>query len=201
MNNSSLVTVGKSFLEPNAWLSSIVVAIVIAVIGLIAGRIAGKLIKRILQDFEFDKSLKKIGVKISIERYISGFISYSIYIIFFLIALNYVGISSLLLNILFVAIIIVLAISLILALRDSLPNVMASSTIRQNPNLKSGKKLTIGGVTGKINEITYFETRIECDNGDIIHIPNSLFVKEQYIITKAKNKEVNKEAQNNKSKK
>ena len=172
----------NSLIEINPFLTSILIAIVIFLGGLILGRILGKLIEKFLKDFKIDSNIKKkTNIKLSIGKLLSVFIQASIYIIFAVLALNHIGITSLLLNIIFIAIIIVLSISFLLALKDSLPNMIAGLTLRKKSNLKLNTKININNIEGTIIELNLFEVKIEKTNKDILHIPNSLFVKSKYI--------------------
>lgn len=181
--NETLLLAKESLVTVNPLLTSIVLAIVIFIAGLILGRISGKIIERIMKNFKVDPTLKKkTNIKLSIGKFLSVFVQTSIYIIFTIIALNYIGITSLLLNILFVAIIVILSISFLLALKDSLPNLIAGLSIRRN--LVVGKKLKTNDLEGVIKSLTLFEVEVEKSNGDILHIPNSVFVKEKYVTKK-----------------
>ncbi|MGE0793506.1 MAG: mechanosensitive ion channel domain-containing protein [Candidatus Woesearchaeota archaeon] len=180
MNETQLLTT-NTYLTSIPLVTNILIAILILIIGIIIGRITAKLIERIFKDLKLDPTLKKTtGIKASIGNLLSVFIQASIYIIFSIIALNYVGITSILLNILFIAIIIILVISFILALKDSIPNILAGKTIRKYSKLKVGDKISIENIEGTIIELNLFEVKVETKDKDILHIPNSLFTRTKY---------------------
>src|SRR6056297_1190998 len=174
MNETELLMTNNIIMS-NPLITNIVVAIIIFIIGIILGRIAGKIVEKLLKDLKFDSTLKKkTSIKSSLEKLLSVFVQVSIYIIFTVIALNYVGVTSLILNILFIVVIFVLAISFILALKDLLPNLISGNKIRKVSEIQIGAKIKIENVEGTIKELTMTEVKIERTNGDILHIPNSL---------------------------
>ncbi len=182
MNESLLISQG-ALLTSNPFLTSIVIAMIIFISGLIIGRIVGKIIEKLLKEFRVDPTIKKkTNIKLSVGKLLGVFVQTSIYILFTVIALNYVGLTSLILNIISIAIIIILSISFILALKDSLPNLIAGISIRKN--LSIGKKLKYKDLEGLVEEISLFEVKIKKSNDDVLHIPNSVFVKEKYITKK-----------------
>jgi small conductance mechanosensitive channel len=175
MNQSMLLT-KQNFVTTNPYLISIVIAIVIFISGLIIGRLVGKLINKLLSNTKFDTAIKKkTGIKTSIQKLIVMLIEISIYILFTGIALNYLGITSFVLNILLIAI------SFMLALKDSIPNLIAGFLITRKTRLKIDDKIIVDSIEGKIIEMNFFEVRVEKQNGDIFYIPNSFFLKQKYV--------------------
>lgn len=184
MNDTSILMT-RDIVMSNELVAKITVAIVILIIGIILGRITAKILQKILNDLNLDSVVKKrTGFKPSIANLIVVFSEATIYVIFSIIALNYVGVTSLILNVLFIAIIFVLSISFMLALKDFLPNVFAGLKLAKNKDMKEGKKIIISGIEGTIKEISLTEIKIEKSNKDDIHIPNALFLKEFYITKK-----------------
>lgn len=180
MNESILNVSAENLLQNNPFINNIVIALVWFFMGLIIGHIVGKILQKVLKEFEVDKTLKeKMGVKSSFEKIISGTISYSIYFIFTIIALNQVGITNLLLNIISIAVIIVLFISALLAIKDLIPNIIAYRQISKN--IPKGTIIEINSVKGKVLEVNFSETKVETKQSDVIHIPNRLFLKEPHV--------------------
>lgn len=177
----------QSLVFSNPIINNILIAIIIFFLGLIIGRIAGRLVTRIIKQFEIDSTVKKrTGVKTSFSNAGGNIVSFIIYFVFLIIALNYVGITSLLLNIISIILIIVLAISAFMGVKESVPNMVGARKIRKTVSV--GDKIKIGTVEGHIEAITALETRILTKKGDLIHIPNSLFLKEKYTSRKSKRK-------------
>ena len=180
MNTSLGNLTAGSLLQSNPVINKIIVAIIIFFVGLIIGRVLGKLVERILREFHVDKTVKdKIGLSTSMQKLVGGIVSYSIYFVFVIIALNYIGITSLLLNILSIIVILVLFISAILSLKDAIPNVLAYSQVSKN--VKEGDTIMVKSVEGKVKDMSMFATIVETKNGDEIRIPNNLFLKETHI--------------------
>jgi small-conductance mechanosensitive channel len=181
INNSVANITSQSLLTSNQTINNIVIAIIIVLLGLLIGKVLGKVIERLLKEFRIDKTVKeKTGFNSSLQKIISNIVSYAIYFVFLIIALNQVGITSLLLNVLSIVVILILAISTILSIKDSVPNMIAHKRIKET--MKKGDKITLGNsVEGKIDEITLFETKLTTKSGDEIYIPNSLFLKETHV--------------------
>ena len=162
-------------------LTQIGIAIAIFLIGLILGRIASKLVHKFLEFLGLEDALFKRGKRaFSVHRLISESVALIVYIIFAIIALNYIGITSIILTVLgSVAVIVILA-SAFLSLRDSIPNMMAYTTIVKEQSFAPGDVIKLDSVTGEIKKITVFEVQVETKIGDVIHIPNRAFVREKY---------------------
>lgn len=179
MNNTTLAQ--PPILQSSDLISSLTVAFILFVLGLIIGRILGKVVEKVLKEFKVGSAVrKKTGMKTSFEKLVSGFVSYCIYIVFFILALNKIGITAVILDIVAIIIVVVLAISLILSIKDSMPNIIAYRKLAGRKDVAVGKKITVQNITGEIEEMTLFEVKVRTSSGDIIHIPNSLLMKETY---------------------
>lgn len=163
------------------FMTNIVIAIVIILIGFIIGRILGKLIQGILHELELNKILEKAGLNISIEELLGHLTSYFIYFIAVVMALNQIGITTIILNILIGAFIVIVIISLILAFKDFIPNMVAGIFIHQKRFINIGDKIKLNDIEGRIIDINLVETQIETKDKDIIYIPNSLLTKKNII--------------------
>jgi len=180
MNDTLINATGKSLIFVNHIATQIVVAIIIFLVGLIIARILSKTAYKILKNFSLDGTVKKkTGIKTSFEQLISNSIFFVVMLIFLVIALNYIGVTSLILNILSIAVIIIVVISVILSIKDNIPNIIAYRAIRQKDLIKEGDVITIDGARGTVEEITMFQVRI-CKKEDCIYIPNSLFLKKEF---------------------
>lgn len=179
-----------ALLASNTLVNEIVIAIGIFLLGLIIGRIAGRLVGRFVKNFGVDGFVKKkTSLKFSMEKFIGGLVSVVIYIVFFIIALNYVGITSLLINVLSFIIIIVIAITAILAIKDSIPNFVAYRKITKVDRVRISDFISFDNVSGTVIDMDALEVQIETKSKDIIHIPNCVFVKKMYSVKRKKNKE------------
>lgn len=161
-------------------MTNIVAAIIIFLIGVIVGRIVGRLTQKLLHELELNNIFKKTAdTKFDIEHAVGGFIMYFIYFIALIMALNQVGLTTTVLNILSGGIIIIIVISIILAIKDFIPNIFAGLLIHRKGFIKKGDKVSIRGIKGKVIYISLIETRIQMKDGDIFYIPNSLLTKSE----------------------
>ena len=101
-------------------------------------------------------------------------------------ALNQLGITTLLLNIISIAIILLLTFSLILAIKDFIPNMIAGIKINKKEIVKKGDKISFDRIYAIVNEVTLTETKLGSKSGDIIFIPNSFLLKKVIKIHKRK---------------
>jgi len=180
MNESFLNVTTGDLMNSNPLINNIIIALVWLFVGLIIGHLVGRLIEKVMKEFQVDKKIKeKIGLRTSVEKLLSSVVSFSIYFVFVIIALNQVGITSLILNIISISVVLVLFISLLLLIKDLIPNLVAYRQISKSVPIDSLIEIT--SVKGKVLDITFSETQVETKHGDIIHIPNRLFLKESYV--------------------
>ena len=189
VNNASIITGSISVLPKllSGIFTKLVVAVIIVLIGLIFGKILGKFIQKALHEVELNKVIKKAaGIKISAEEIISTFITYFIYFIFIVMALNQLGITTVVLHMISGAILIIIIISILLSIKDFMPNMFAGLFIHQKAFIKEGDIIKVDNTEGKVIHINLVETKIERKKGDIIYIPNSLLPKKVVIKVKKK---------------
>ena len=165
--------------------TNIVVAVIILLVGFIIARIASKLIQKILHEIELNKIIKKAGLKLALEEIIHNFIKYFIYFITVIWALSELGLTTTVLNFLSLAVLVLIVISILLAIKDFIPNAFAGFMIYQKSILQKGNKISIDGIKGEVEKITLIETEIKTKTGDIIHIPNSFITKKKLTIKKS----------------
>ena len=162
-----------------------IVAVVILLIGFIIGRIIGKVVYKFLHEVELNNVLKKAGLKISLETSVSNLAKYFIYFISVIWALNEIGLTTTILNMISAAALILIIVSILLGIKDFIPNLIAGFVIHHKSLIKIGDKIKIDHLEGKIVDINLVETQIKTKKGDIIHIPNSTITKKELIIKKA----------------
>lgn len=160
--------------------TKVVVAVVILVIGFIVGKIIGRLTQRLLHEFELDNILKMAtGIKISMEELISHFITYLVYFLALVMALNQIGLTTTLLNIISAGIIILIIIFILLGIKDFIPNILAGIFIHQKGMVKEGDRIKVKDIKGKIVHINLVDTRLKTREGDLIYIPNSVLIRNE----------------------
>lgn len=164
----------------------IIVAIIIILVGFIIGRILGKIIYHLLHEIELDKFLKKGNLNFGAEKLISHTITYFVYFMAFIWALNAIGLTTTVLNMISAAALILIIVSILLAIKDFIPNFISGLIIFQNKSIEEGDTIKIDGLMGKIKNISLIETEILTKRGDIIHIPNSILTKKELVVKKSK---------------
>ena len=114
-----------------------------------------------------------------IEKFISNFITYFIYFVTIIMALNHLELNTTVLNIIIVAIIVIVIITMLFIVKDFFPNIIAGIFIQKKSLIKEGDYIKIKDKEGKITRINLIETTIKTKKGDIIYVPNSILAKEE----------------------
>lgn len=173
-----------------AWLGDVfssfytkfILAVITLFIGVIIGRFVGKLLQRLLHELEIDNIIRKTTkIKVSVEEIISKFFSYFIYLVTIVMALNQLGLTTKVLELISIAIFIIIVLSILLGIREFIPNIISGIFIHQKRFLREGDKVKIGEVEGKIVKISLTETWIRTKRDDMIYMPNSLLTKKEVI--------------------
>lgn len=172
----------KIFTLENSFLAklyyNIIAAIIILLIGFIAGKLVYRLSYKILKELEIGKAFQKAGIDMPIEKKISKILSYLIYFATVIFALNQLKIATPLLYILFTAVMIVIITTVLLSVKDFIPNMFAGFYIYYKGLLNIGDEIEVNGLKGRITEITLTRTSIRTPRGDTVIIPNSVMTKE-----------------------
>ena len=166
--------------------SRFVVAVVILLIGLIIGKLVGRLVFKFFKEIELDKIIKKAGFKFSLGLSLSHFITYFIYFVSVVWALNELGLTTTVLNMISAAALILIIISILLAIKDFLPNLIAGFFIYQRDLIKEGDRVRVDKIQGKVSKISLIETEITTKSGDLLYVPNSILVKKEFVKKKSK---------------
>ncbi|MBC8500549.1 MAG: mechanosensitive ion channel [Nanoarchaeota archaeon] len=177
----SIINISDAFVQ-NQLLIKIVTAIIILLIGFIIGRIVGRIILKLLKEIEFDKTIRKAtGYQASFSALLSKSSSYFIYFLAILMALESLGLTPFVLNMISVVILLIVGISVILAIKDFIPNFIAGYSVRKKGLYKQGDRIKVGKVEGKITKISLLDTHVVTKKKDMIVIPNSYFIKNLVI--------------------
>lgn len=151
--------------------NNIILAIVILFVGLIIGRIFGRVLLKIFQEAELNSWARKIHIKFSLEDLLAKSTEIVIYVITVLLTLNQIGIAKFFIIALLAFISLIIIVSIILGIRDFIPNYFAGLKIKKRFNI--GYHLKLGHVKGRIEKINLVETRIRTQKGDIFLVPHS----------------------------
>jgi small-conductance mechanosensitive channel len=156
----------------------LLLAVILLLIGFVLGRVVGKVLHKVLKEIEFDKILKKATtVDYGYGELISRIVTYLIYFIFIITALDRLGIQTVAFNILLGGFIILIFLMVILGVKDFVPNFIAGIVVHKKGFIAVGDKIKVGDIEGKIVEINTIETTITTKKGDTLFIPNSFLTK------------------------
>ena len=159
-------------------LTKFIVAVVIVLLGFIIGRIFGTLTEKLLHEIELNSFIKKnLKIKVSLEEIIGHLVMYAIYFIAIVMALNQIGVTDTIVNLLSFMIIALIAISIFLGIKDYIPNMMAGLMVHQKGFIQEGAYIRVLGIEGRVVKTSLVETIIETPKKDLIYIPNSLLTK------------------------
>jgi hypothetical protein len=176
--NETILPTAEALIQSIPLFNNIVLAILIFFTGLIIGRIMGKIIEKTFSNIELDKIMYNKGFSFSIQKLSFILISTSIYIIFFILALNQLGITHLLFSILIIALLTLLLLTIMLSAKEDLPNMLAYRKIKKIPEFKIGEELNSTYGSGEIIKITKRQIQIKTKQEDVISIPHSILLKE-----------------------
>ncbi|MAF51350.1 MAG: hypothetical protein CMH64_04645 [Nanoarchaeota archaeon] len=162
----------------NERLAKLVAAIAILLIGILFARFLSKLTNKILKEVKLNDILKEeFGIKLPLEEFFSRVIEYLIYFATIIMALNQLGLTTIILYIILVVILVIIIVLIILAFKDFMPNLTAGFYINQRKNFKKGDNIEVDTVMGKVLDINLVETKIKTKEGDEILVPNSFLLK------------------------
>jgi small conductance mechanosensitive channel len=166
---------GKTFAP---LVSDIIVAVVLLLIGIVITKIIERVVAKVLHELELNKWLKKAGVHFALEETIAAVVRYFLYFLVVVLALNQVGLTTTVLNIVALAIILLIVAALILGIKDFIPNFVAGIRVHRRGRVNVGDTIRIREIQGTVKEINLLDTRIQSAAGDVIFIPNSMLMKE-----------------------
>ena len=179
------------FLEniSNILITKFLIALVILLIGFIIARILGRLLQRLLHEIELNNIVKRFSkMKINLEEVIGICLTYFIYFLTIIMALNQIGLTTTILNMLSAAILIIIVFSIFLSIKDSVPNVIVGFSILRKGNVQEGDYIKTRDFAGRVERITLTEVQLKTRKGDIIYVPNSRLIKSEYTIRRPKSK-------------
>jgi small-conductance mechanosensitive channel len=163
----------------SGWVARIVVGVLILLIGFILGKLVEKLSRRLLREVDLDSAATKVlHTKVSFEAVISRTLTYLIYLLSVITALNQLGITRTVLYAVSAIIAIVLLLAILLEIRDFVPNVFAG--ILGKKNFKAGDVIALGDIKGRVFKTNLTGIFIETHDSDMLYIPNS-FIKGKIV--------------------
>ncbi|MBT4824968.1 mechanosensitive ion channel [Candidatus Woesearchaeota archaeon] len=185
LNQSILTATDRSaylFSKIKPIFKDVVIAVIILLIGLIIGKILGRVVQKLLNSFELNSLIKKAtGIRIRMEEFIGKVVSYVIFFISAIMALDVLKLTSFTLQIISGLIIVMIVVSIFISIKDFFPNIIAGFYLHKKKMFKEGDIVKIDKITGKVEQINLTETRIVTKSGDTIYVPSSLFTKKEFV--------------------
>ncbi|HIH11840.1 TPA: mechanosensitive ion channel [Candidatus Woesearchaeota archaeon] len=157
--------------------------VVILLIGFTVGILLRKLGERLLHEIGLNAILIKIGINSNAEKVIPSIFAYATYILTIIFVLDIVGIKPTVpFYIIVGAILALFILTIMVSVKDILPNFIGWIFIQKKGKIKIGQTIDVREITGVVENIGYLETEIRTDKGDLLYIPNSLFLKSKYLL-------------------
>jgi len=171
----------NSFL--NSFVTNAVWAFCILLLGLIIGKILENLLKKIFAELEINKFVEKTtNLEMKIDEIIATIASKICYFIAIVLALNQLGITAWVLNIITITVMVIVIILVLLSMKDFVPNAIAGLRLHKMNMFAQGDELTIDKTKGIVRSHTLLETTILTKSGDVIHIPNTYLFKSKFKV-------------------
>ena len=172
-----------AFIETaQSYFYDIAVGIVILLLGFGLGILVKKILTKVLKEIELNKIMAKVGVRSNIEKWVSNIVSILIYVITIVYFLDQLGITSYVVWIILGAIFMLVILTFLVGLKDVIPNFVAWLLLQRK--VKEGRRVSVREISGRVERVGFLETEIKTDNGDILYVPNSLFVKSKLWVRK-----------------
>ena len=161
-----------------------ITGIVILLIGFAVGILIQRLLYKLLQEVRLNRIMSKVGVTYNLEKWISSVVSYIIYVFTIILFLDQLGLRSIVLYIISGAVLMLLILTLLVGLKDIIPNFVAWIVLQRKDKIKEGYSIDVKEISGVVEKIGFLEMEIKTPNGDILYVPNSLFLKSKFKIKK-----------------
>jgi small-conductance mechanosensitive channel len=100
--------------------------------------------------------------------------------------LNQLRIASVVLYLVVGAILMLIILTFVVGLKDVIPNIVAWVFIQRKGTIKEGRRVEVREIAGVVENVGYLETEIKTDRGDILYVPNALFMKSKFSLKKEK---------------
>ncbi|MGM5482348.1 MAG: mechanosensitive ion channel domain-containing protein [Nanobdellota archaeon] len=185
LNSSESFKNISSIIRP--FYSDIIIGVIILLCGLVVGKVVSRVLFKVFSEIELNKLFKlATGFSVRLDNILSKIAAYFIYFVFGMWALETVGLSAIIINIIASAIIILFIIAIILGIKDFIPNIIAGFFIHFKGVLKEGNKVEIDNIKGTVKEVGLVETKLSTTSKDTVYVPNSAFIRSKTI--KVKNK-------------
>ena len=165
------------------YLYTIAIGVVILLAGFALGLLIKRFLKRILQEIKLNHAMSSIGIMYNLENGLSAIISYIVYLFTIIFFLDYLGIRTVVLYLFAGAILMLVILSVLVGLKDITPNLIGWLYLQRKKHIREGRHVEVREISGIVERVGYLETEIRTDRGDILYVPNSLFLKSKHRIS------------------
>jgi small conductance mechanosensitive channel len=174
------------------YLINIVFALIVVLIGFGIARFVKKLIFHLLNEINFAGLIFNGNKKPkNLNRKVANITEYIIYFFVIVIALNQLGVTSIILYLITAAVLILIILFIAFSIKDFIPNFFAGLSIKHKQMIKKGDFIEFKDSVGVVDEINLSEIKVRNKRGDIIIIPNGTLLNEGFTkknINKSKKK-------------
>ena len=163
-------------------LTDITLAVIVLFSGLVIARITSLLIDTGLRTVRFNDALREgFGIPFNVSGALSQFVLWSVSAITVLWALRIVGLSTIVVTALAILALVIIAFSIVITLRDLLPNFIAGVEMHRKGFFAEGDTVSLDGERARVLEAGLLETILERDSIRII-IPNAMLLRREIIV-------------------
>ena len=175
---------GNSFpVIPMKW----VVPVVIFFVGAIVAKMVSGLLFRLLNELEINSLFHRATKNhVNITLIISNLLKYSLYLIFLVIALNQLGITSIILYLIVGFSLLVILVTFFLGAKDFIPNFFAGMFVLKSKEIKKGDFIHCGEISGTVESTGLIETKLKTHKGEYVFVPNASLIKKSLTVKKHK---------------
>ena len=162
--------------------TDIALAAIILFTGLVAARVISLLADVGLRRLKVDQALRTgFGIRISVSALASQVLLWGIAGVSVLWSLEVLGINALVVTALAIFALVIIAFSIVLALRDLVPNFIAGTEMRRKGFFSEGDAIVIDGEKARVLEAGMLETILE-QGGMRIVVPNAMLLRREIVV-------------------
>jgi len=168
----------------NPLILKIIIAVLIFLIGFVIGKIIQILIIKFFKISDLDRIFKKkTGIKLPLSILVSTVLSYFVYIIAIVMALNQLQIATTIIETIVIILVVILVLFVIFGMNDVFANLSAGIFIKIRGNIKPGDYIRIKDkhIEGYVISINTLNIRLETKKDETVFIPNMILFKSEIV--------------------
>ncbi len=169
----------------NVVVTNVTLALLIIVIGLFTGQLIKKLILKFFKEFHINEIIYSTNViQTKIDELVASIVAWFIYVFAILFSLRQLGLATVIVNIIFAFILLIILVLIFLSFKDFIPNLLAGLIIHKKKYMKKNDEISLHLVKGKVETVDLLHTHIITRKGDSIRVPNSYIIKHRLTVKK-----------------